>query len=97
MSFKQTIEQLARQQNMTVEFLNLTKDLWLDLFAEWTAENMSEGLANWVTGDACFKSMLLLFLPRIEADYNRLALELESEGVAFYDHLSDKEPRQCAG
>lgn len=93
MSFKQTIEQLASQQKMTVEFLNLTRETWIDLFAEWTAENMSEGLADWVTDDDCYKSMLLLFLPRIEADYNALALELESEGVAFYDHLSDREPR----
>lgn len=93
MSFKQTIKELATQQKMTLEFLNLSHEVWLDLFAEWAAENMSEGLANWVTDEACFKSMLLLFLPRIEADYNALALELESEGVAFYDHLSDREPR----
>lgn len=97
MSFKQTIKQLASQQKMTVEFLNLTKDLWFDLYSEWLGENTSESFGDYLVQEKHYNMFFFLFMNQVETDYNRLALELESEGVVFYDHLSDKEPRQCAG
>lgn len=93
MSFKESIKQMAESQKMTIGFLTLNAETWAELFAEWAGENMSSSLYDWVAESGRCKAMIILFLDKLEADYNQAAEELESEGVAFYDHLVDKEAR----